>query len=271
MLLSGAIHGNVERSETNDDDCDVNYTENGPACQKAKQGQQYCIEPLNKERAQNDKPRICQGNILVRVEDVDEAVQRDGQLTVQRCQEKTESKSVTDFLHDSTRSMINVVDIHRFVNRTDDGVCHRHADQENRRISLSQLSRQKNSDRQENIRERSNHTYNATECCQGHHFYQCHSIVVKVTLFCQRRIISVVSDVHFECQVLVRFHELTKLSVFAWNDKVPWHKGISRVVKLTPGEVKIYRVQGNITSEMKVRLDSLRAKITIDFSNLVRR
>ena len=71
--------------------------------------------------------------------------------------------------------------------------------------------------------------------------------------------------------VLVRFHELTKLSVFAWDDKVPRHKGISRVVKLTPGEVKIYRVQGNITSEMKVRLDSLRAKITIDFSNLVRR
>ena len=200
MLLSGAIHGNVERSETNDDDCDVNYTENGPACQKAKQGQQYCIEPLNKERGQNDKPRICQGNILVRVEDVDEAVQRDGQLTVQRCQEKTESKSVTDLLHDSTRSMIDVVDIHRFVNRTDDGVCHRHADQENRRISLSQLSRQKNSDRQENIRERSNHTYNATECCQGYHFYQCHSIVVKFTLFCQRRIISVVSDAHFECQ-----------------------------------------------------------------------
>lgn len=71
--------------------------------------------------------------------------------------------------------------------------------------------------------------------------------------------------------VLVRFHELTELSVFAWNDKVPWHKGISRVAKLTPREVQIYRVQGNITSEVKVLLDSLRAKITIDFSNLVRR
>lgn len=32
MLLSGVIYGNVERSEINDDDCDVNYIENGFVC-----------------------------------------------------------------------------------------------------------------------------------------------------------------------------------------------------------------------------------------------
>lgn len=59
MLLSGVIYGNVERSEINDDDCDVNYIENGFVCQKVKQGQQYCIELLNKECGQNDKFCIC--------------------------------------------------------------------------------------------------------------------------------------------------------------------------------------------------------------------